>query len=328
MLLSTVLLVLALAASAPQSAIGAAPHALQPGEFIVSRTAYRDVGATVLGLLKRAIDDPESATHADFLEAKRLYETLDQETFKNNSVDDEMDPYNHPESMGRELSECTDWPKWKDVYGYKCKDHKHRGECGGKRGTYEDGSYYYPMNFYSDKNGNSPMDACCICGGGVVGGVTNAPTASPTANPDFLAIENQIRNAPENGTMVTIEVSIKMVMWSREIVIKRGQYIHIVGKHPAANVTPVLDAEANGRHFFVEEGATFSAENLVFANGKKGLSSERREKDGGAIYSEGLIALLKDCTFRGNSADYGAAIALFDDKSAFKEIVGCVLRTM
>ena len=61
-----------------------------------------------------------------------------------------------------------------------------------------------------------------------------------------------------------------------------------------------LDASGTTRHFVVEEGASLSAINVAFKNGKGNY--------GGVIESEGTIARLENVVFEGNTATKEAVL--------------------
>ena len=73
------------------------------------------------------------------------------------------------------------------------------------------------------------------------------------------------------------------------------------------------------RHFFVEEGASLSAINVAFKNGKSDY--------GGAIASLGTIARLDNVVFEGNTATQrGGAVALGGSGSSLGNVTGCTFR--
>ena len=80
-----------------------------------------------------------------------------------------------------------------------------------------------------------------------------------------------------------------------------------------------LDAGGTTRHFYVEEGASLSAINVAFKNGKGDY--------GGAIDSEGTIARLDNVVFEGNTAtQYGGAVFLYRSGSSLGNVTGCTFR--
>ena len=93
-------------------------------------------------------------------------------------------------------------------------------------------------------------------------------------HPDFVAIEEAISNAPSNGveTIVSFSVSGRSIPWAAQIRIPKGKNIVLNN----INTKKVgLDAGGSTRHFFVEEGASLSAINVAFKNGKGDLSGEQ-----------------------------------------------------
>ena len=101
------------------------------------------------------------------------------------------------------------------------------------------------------------------------------------------------------------------------IVIPNGKKIVLIGTNKKMQV--VLDAGGTTRHFYVEEGASLSAENVKLKNGKG--------SEGGAIFSKGTIARLDNVVFEGNTAmQRGGAIALAGSGSSLGNVIGCTFR--
>ena len=85
-------------------------------------------------------------------------------------------------------------------------------------------------------------------------------------HPDFVAIEEAISNAPSNGVETIVSISGRSIPWAFEIGIPKGKNIVLNGINTKMQVG--LDAGGTTRHFYVEEGASFSAINVAFKNGK------------------------------------------------------------
>ena len=148
----------------------------------------------------------------------------------------------------------------------------------------------------------------------VRGGTGGTPVEK---HPDFVAIEEAISNAPSNGveTIVSFSVSGRSIPWAAQIRIPKGKNIVLNN----INTKKVgLDAGGSTRHFFVEEGASLSAINVAFKNGKGTY--------GGAIYSHGTIARLDNVVFEGNFAEAGGAVALYGTGSSLGNVTGCTFR--
>ena len=169
---------------------------------------------------------------------------------------------------------------------------------------------YGAISAYTDSSGHSAEDACCACGGGTGG----TPVEK---HPDFVAIEDAIRNAPSNGVETIVSFSARNIPWAAQIVIPKGKNIVLNGINTKMQVG--LDAGGTTRHFYVEEGASLSAINVAFKNGKGDY--------GGAIYSEGTIARLDNVVFEGNTAtQVGGAVALLGSGSSLGNVTGCTFR--
>jgi len=64
---------------------------------------------------------------------------------------------------GQENETCTDVPNYKDKYGTTCKTMKEVGNCkDGKPGKISE----QQLREEANSDGVSPLDACCVCGGG------------------------------------------------------------------------------------------------------------------------------------------------------------------
>ena len=184
----------------------------------------------------------------------------------------------------RRLSSCVDYPGWKDADEWGCAlQYSQFSICGGAQAW-----TYGAISAYTDSSGHSAEDACCACGGGT-GGTGGTPVEK---HPDFVAIEDAIRNAPSNGVETIVSFSAMNIPWAAQIVIRKGKNIVLNGINTKMQVG--LDAGGTTRHFYVEEGATLSAINVAFKNGKS--------IGGGAIFSKGTIARLDNVVFEGNTA--------------------------
>ena len=107
------------------------------------------------------------------------------------------------------------------------------------------------------------------------------------------------------------------IPWAAQIVIPKGKNIVLNGINTKMQVG--LDAGGTTRHFYVEEGASLSAINVAFKNGK-GVN-------GGAIASLGTIARLDNVVFEGNIATQdGGAVALYGSGSSLGNVTGCTFR--
>ena len=172
---------------------------------------------------------------------------------------------------------------------------------------------YGAISNYIDSSGYSAEDACCACGGGT-GGTGGTPVEK---HPDFKAIEDAILKAPSNGVETIVSFSARNIPWADKIVIPKGKNIVLNGINTKMQVG--LDAGGTTRHFFVEEGASFSAINVAFKNGKSIY--------GGAIHSKGTIARLENVVFEGNTATQeGGAISLYGTGSSLGNVTGCTFR--
>ena len=186
---------------------------------------------------------------------------------------------NNSDARRLSSSQCVDYPGWKDADEWGCAQYSQFFICGGAQPW-----QYGAISSYTDSSGHSAEDACCACGGGT-GGTGGTPVEK---HPDFVAIEDAIRNAPSNGveTIVSFSVSGSSIPWAAQIVIPKGKKIVLNN----INTKKVgLDAGGTTRHFFVEKGASLSAINVAFKNGKRDY--------GGAIYSKGTIARLDNVVF-------------------------------
>ena len=202
----------------------------------------------------------------------------------------------------RKLSVCYDFPNWMDRYGTGCEVFEGYEPCGGFAKW--DSSWMGKLRDQTDFEGNSPKDACCACGGGDAG--TGTPTASPTAFPTieyFDLIAEQLKKAPNDGSKTEIVVDQPYIAWKNTITIEPGQDIRIVGRLSPESGRPIFDGRNNTNHFFIYEGATFSATNIEFISGTSAI--------GGSIQCYGVLAVLRNCIFRGNIAyEYGGAVAI------------------
>ena len=80
-----------------------------------------------------------------------------------------------------------------------------------------------------------------------------------------------------------------------------------------------LDAGGTTRHFYVEEGASLSAINVAFKNGK-GVTGEQSTV-------RGTIARLDNVVFEGNTATQkGGAVMLYGSGSSLGNVTGCTFR--
>ena len=62
-----------------------------------------------------------------------------------------------------ENESCADLPNYKDKYGTTCKKMKEFGNCkDGKPGKISE----QQLRVEANSDGVSPLDACCVCGGG------------------------------------------------------------------------------------------------------------------------------------------------------------------
>ena len=138
--------------------------------------------------------------------------------------------------------------------------------CGGDQAW-----PYGAISAYTDSSGHSAEDACCACGGGT-GGTGGTPVEK---HPDFVAIEKAILNAPSNGVETIVSISGRNIPWAAQIVIPKGKNIVLNGINTKMQVG--LDAGGTTRHFYVEEGASLSAINVAFKNGKGELRGSNRQ---------------------------------------------------
>ena len=114
-----------------------------------------------------------------------------------------------------------------------------------------------------------------------------------------------------------MSISGRSIPWAAQIVIPKGKNIVLNGINTKMQVG--LDAGGTTRHFYVEEGASFSAINVAFKNGKGDY--------GGAIDSYGTIARLDNVVFEGNTATQrGGAISLYGSGSSLGNVTGCTFR--
>ena len=114
-----------------------------------------------------------------------------------------------------------------------------------------------------------------------------------------------------------MSISGRSIPWAAQIVIPKGKNIVLNGINTKMQVG--LDAGGTTRHFYVEEGASLSAINVAFKNGKGDY--------GGAIASEGTIARLDNVVFDGNTATQrGGAVRLRGSGSSLGNVTGCTFR--
>ena len=266
----------------------------------------RKVRADVFANVEDAMKDPHGKGPALILHAKRNFDSLEfvgkanVTKTKNNNEKNKAD--------ARRLSSCVDYPGWVDNFNAGCSFYTSYLPCGGDQAW-----PYGLMGAYTDSSGHSAEDACCACGGGT-GGTGGTPVEK---HPDFVAIEEAISNAPSNGVETIVGISGRSIPWAALIRIPKGKNIVLNGINTKMQVG--LDAGGTTRHFYVEEGASLSAINVAFKNGKG--------SNGGAIYSKGTIARLDNVVFEGNTATQrGGAVLLHGSGSSLGNVAGCTFR--
>ena len=218
----------------------------------------RKVRADVFTYVEDAMKDPHGKGPVLILHAKRNFDSLEfagkanVTKTKNNNEKNKAD--------ARHLSSCVDYPGWVDNFNSGCSFYTSYLPCGGDQAW-----PYGAISAYADSSGHSAEDACCACGGGT-GGTGGTPIEK---HPDFVAIEEAISNAPSNGVETIVSISGRSIPWAAQIVIPKGKNIVLNGINTKMQVG--LDAGGTTRHFYVEEGASFSAINVAFKNGKRWL---------------------------------------------------------
>ena len=273
----------------------------------ISLAQLRKVRADVFTYVEDAMKDPHGKGPALILHAKRNFDSLEfsgkanvtKTKTKNNNEKNKAD--------ARRLSSCVDYSGWKDTDDWGCAQYAQFSICGGAQAW-----TYGPISDYTDSSGHSAEDACCACGGGT--GTGGTPVEK---HPDFKAIEKAILKAPSNGVETIVSFSSRGIPWAAQIVIPKGKNIVLNGINTKMQVG--LDAGGTTRHFYVEEGASLSAINVAFKNGKANY--------GGAIFSKGTIARLDNVVFEGNTAaQFGGAIYLEGSGSSLGNVTGCTFR--
>ena len=201
---------------------------------------------------------------------------------------------------------CVDFDNWEDTDGWTCTDYA--PYCDGT----EDWDYdtYEPIIMYIDAQGNSPVEACCICGGGWEDNKDKTPPPT-TDSGAFKALKEQMRLAPTSGVRTEILID-QSFDWKEALTVKDGQWIALVGTGQTA---PVLDARSQNRHVAVESGGRFEASFLVFSNGKASKA--------GSIHNKGIITSLIDCAFQGNVAERDGGAILTAAKGTLISIKRC-----
>ena len=141
-----------------------------------------------------------------------------------------------PTKSVRRLNACENFPNWKDKFNDTCV-------------YYEDNGCDLAVT-WANENGTSAKHACCTCQGGLIGGTahpttitptkaptTDAPTSAPTilaqlasAQEAYKSIKRSVKSAPANNSASIIYISAERVLWDKQIVIKNGQHIVLIGK--------------------------------------------------------------------------------------------------
>ena len=274
----------------------------------ISLAQFRKVRAAMFANFEDAMKDPHGKGPALLHTSKKIFDSLEFAGKANVTKTKTKNKSEKNESDARRLSSCVDYPGWKDADEWGCAQYSQFSICGGAQAW-----TYGAISAYTDSSGYSAEDACCACGGGT-GGTGGTPVEK---HPDFVAIEDAIRNAPSNGVETIVSFSARSIPWAAMIVIPNGKKIVLIGTNKKMQV--VLDAGGTTRHFYVEEGASLSAENVKFKNGKG--------SEGGAIFSKGTIARLDNVVFEGNTAmQRGGAVALAGSGSSLGNVIGCTFR--
>ena len=154
--------------------------------------------------------------------------------------------------------------------------------------------------------GSALLFLCCSSG------ATNFP---PIANGDVTGLINTIIAANTNGQDDTIDLATNgtYVLTARNNGLNGLPAIAADGGHKLTingHGSTIMRSTAGGtptfRIFYVNSGANLTVDSLILSNGNPGTFH------GGAIYNDGETAnvflTITNCTFSGNSGDYGGAI--------------------
>ena len=159
----------------------------------------------------------------------------------------------------RLTTDCYDVPNFFDGY-WTCADYAQQSICGGNDPWKAE---WGDISEYKDAAGNTAIQACCSCGGGI-----KSPTGAPEDETPFEALIREVDNAPTNGVRATIFVQWPLVWMNTPLIIKTGQNVHLVGNETAGSKKPILDGQRVTIHVYVQKGAMFSATHISFVNGQ------------------------------------------------------------
>ncbi|MCP4541623.1 MAG: DUF11 domain-containing protein [Chloroflexi bacterium] len=123
----------------------------------------------------------------------------------------------------------------------------------------------------------------------------------------------------DKGTFITQMVRLRVN--GVPVVTIRGGYTttNWVDSDPVANPT-ILDAEGQGRVFFIEEGVNVTIEGLRITGGNAYMGDvDGGRKSGGGLYAADAVVTLRNNHLYGNVADKGGAVYLSDNGGVFIE---------